>query len=193
MPRPTRGRHLRLFAVPRERLADRRIDGTRPAAAQPELLRLEHQPMAVERDVRGGVVGAREKIRPELLGPIVPDLGPIQREHDRLARALREQHGQLRQQPVAVHMDDVRARDARRQRLPYSPRGERGPEQRKSSRAGSRSAVGNQVDRAGQRARCRARAADARRTRPRPRRRGTSCPAAMAAARWRPGRVAGAA
>ena len=181
---------LVVVVMPREEVADRRIARRARGAAQPELLRLDHQPMAVERDVGCGVIRTREEIRPELLRRVVPDLRPVERQDDRFAGAARDQHGKFRQQAVAVHVHDVGARDGGSQRRARAaslraeiPRAAR-------ARADPMSGRGIHVDGAGERCGPRRRAADARRTRFRPASRAQlpSCHGSSALAAWSGGR-----
>ena len=48
-------------------------------ATESELGRAIRQPLTIERDVGGVAIGAREQVRSESAGPVVPDLGAVQR------------------------------------------------------------------------------------------------------------------
>ncbi len=143
-------RRLRVFVVEREAVVHRRIDGLHPPPRESQLLRADHQAVAVERDGCGGLIGAREQIGTGFLRRVVPDLGAVERQHDRLPHAAAEQDGQFGEQTVAVDVDDVRARDARREQPPDAARRERrGELERSRERAAARS--GHPGDRTGER------------------------------------------
>src|SRR3954464_5848464 len=67
---------------------DRRIDDVQRRAVESKLPRALEQPLAVEGDGGGALVGACEQIGSEGLAPVVPDLRAVQREHDGLAVAV---------------------------------------------------------------------------------------------------------
>ena len=71
------------------------------------------EPLAIEGDRVRGLVLAREQIGTKTLRPVVPDLGAVQRQHDRLAEIFREPRPGLGEQSVAVNVDDVGAADER--------------------------------------------------------------------------------
>ena len=117
-------RGLRLFIVPRKAFTNRRIHDPRVATSKAKFVRAAHQSIAVERDVGGAVIGAREEIGPAASGAVMPDLGAIQRENGRLACSPREQDRHLREEPVAVHMHEICAGDSRSELALHAHRGE---------------------------------------------------------------------
>ena len=101
------GLHLLALVVEHELGGDRRIDHAGLVSRQSELDRARLQPVAVEGDMRRVLVGPREQIGTEPPGPVVPDLGAVQRHHDRLSSAVREKRGDLGQQAVAMDVHDI--------------------------------------------------------------------------------------
>ena len=92
---------------------DRRIDDLGVVLAQPERRGALSEPLAVEGDLSGRVVGAGEEIeRPAPV--VVPDFGAVQRQHGRLAVAPRQPRADLREQAVAVQVNQVGVADRRR-------------------------------------------------------------------------------
>ena len=120
--------------MPGELRSDRRINRLHVTARQAELAGPAEQALAVERDGRRCMVGAGEEVGPEALRRVVPDLGAVQRQDDRFRRRLAQQHRELGEEPVAVHVDDVRASDGRRQSLVHR-RAPRARRRRESCRA----------------------------------------------------------
>ena len=89
---------------------------------EPELARAAEQAFAVERHRRRRLIRAREEIRPDVLRRVVPDLGAVQRQHDRLAgAAARAAQPSSASRPLlwtwttsAASMRGLRARDGSR-------------------------------------------------------------------------------
>src|SRR3954470_13457488 len=94
MPRGDAERRTRAVARGRvvmdERFGDGWIDDVQVRAFEPQLARAIAQPLAVERDRRRTAIRAREEIRTDAPGPVVPDLGAIERQHQRLAETRRD-------------------------------------------------------------------------------------------------------
>ena len=118
-----RGTCLRLRAgiVPRERGADGGIDRFHVAPRQPELPCPREQAIAVEGHDRRRTIRAGEEVGPETSGAVMPDFGAVQRQHDRPPPAPGEQHGELGQQSVAVHVHHIRTRNCRFQDTTHPP------------------------------------------------------------------------
>jgi Cu/Zn superoxide dismutase len=100
--------HLLLsgVVVEAERWRHGRIDDRAAGAIESELARAIVEALTVERHRSGAAVRRGEEIDPELPA-VVPDLGSVQREHDRFPETVRDPGGHLGQQAVAVHVNDV--------------------------------------------------------------------------------------
>ena len=78
------------------------------------------------------MVGAGEEVWREAFRRVVPNLGSVERQHYRFSLAPAQQHRKLREEPVAVHVDDVRAGDSRRQSCALSARREHGADAKRA-------------------------------------------------------------